>query len=243
MPKVGIIIQARLGSTRLPEKVLKPISGRPMLQLLLERVQVCQNVGKIVVATTTAAADDRLAEYCETEQIVCFRGSQENVLERYLQAAALFGIDPLVRITGDCPLVDPNLIEMLIEKHQVEQNDYTSNVITRTFPRGLDAEVVNYATLERVKALADEPHYFEHVTLYIYTHPELFQLSNLSASKEFAHPEFRLTVDTAEDFQLMEQIYQRLYQGSPIDNRLVLKLLQDDPELASLNRHIQQKKV
>lgn len=244
MAKVGIIIQARMGSTRLPGKVLKILNGRPMLWHIIQRLKAVQDADEIIVATSEKEADKPITVLSEEYGLKYFTGSEDDVLERYVKAAERYGIDVIVRITADCPLVDPGIIQELIKKHLSELNDYTSNVIERTFPRGLDAEVVNLAALEKVAGTTSENRFREHVTLFIYEHPELFRIGKLKAREPFNRPELRLTVDTDEDFKLIEIIYRQLYREHQyIRLPEVFQYLQKNPHLLELNANIEQKVV
>lgn len=244
MAKIGIIIQARMGSTRLPGKVLKILNGRPMLWHIIQRLKAVWNADEIIVATSEKEVDKPITVLSEEHGFKYFTGSEDDVLERYVTAAERYGIDVIVRITADCPLVDPGIIQELINKHLAEQNDYTSNVVERTFPRGLDAEVVNLAALKKVAGTTSEKRYREHVTLFIYEHPELFRIGNLKAREPFNRPELRLTVDTDEDFKLIEIIYRQLYRENQyIRLPEVFQYLEKNPHLLELNANIEQKVV
>lgn len=244
MAKVGIIVQARMGSTRLPGKVLKNLNGQPMLWHIIQRLKKVQNADEIVVATSDKEIDKPIAELAEESGVKYFAGSEDDVLDRFIKAAKMFEIDVIVRITADCPLADPDIIDQLIEKHFTEQNDYTSNVIERTFPRGLDAEAVNLAALEKVAAATSEARFHEHVTLFIYQHPELFRIGNLKAREPYNRPELRLTVDTEEDFKLVEYIYRDLCMiNQYISMPDVFQYLDNNPHLLKLNANIEQKTV
>ncbi len=209
--KIGAIIQARMGSTRLPGKIQKVLSGRPLLWHVIERVKRCVRVDEIVLATTVNEKDDVLESFANDNDIKFFRGSEEDVLGRYLGAAREYDIDLIVRITSDCPLIDQGTVDRLIEEHIESGADYSSNTMKRTYPRGLDAEIFSTALLEDVDKVATEKHQREHVTPYFYQNPLKFKLNDIVARGKLYHPDFRLCVDTIEDFQLMEIIYARLF--------------------------------
>lgn len=241
---VKAIIEARMTSTRLPGKVVLPILGRPTLELLIERLQRAQCLGGIVVATTTNATDDVLEALAVRLGVECFRGSEEDVLGRVLGAAGATGAELIVEITGDCPLVDPAIIDHLVGIYRTNRYDYVSNTLKRTYPRGLDVQVFSSATLAEVARLTDDPVDHEHVSLYIYEHPERFRLFNLESGLPEKYWDLRLTVDTPEDFALIQGIYERLYPGNPkFAMRDILDLLDRNPDLLDLNKHIRQKAV
>ena len=241
---VKAIIEARMTSTRLPGKVILPILGRPTLELLIERLQRSQCLDGIVVATTTNSTDDVLEALSAKLGVECFRGSEEDVLGRVLGAARASHTELIVEITGDCPLVDPAIVDQLIGIYRANRYDYVSNTLKRTYPRGLDVQVFSTATLGEVAGLTDDPADHEHVSLYIYEHPERFRLFNLESGLPERYGDLRLTVDTPEDFALIQGIYERLYPDNPtfaMDH--VLALLDQHPDLLELNRHIRQKAV
>lgn len=242
--KVVAIVQARLGSTRLPGKVLKDIEEKPMLWHVFHRLQSAQEVDELALATTTSPQDDQLEQFAQGLGLACFRGEEEDVLSRYLGAAVEFKADIIVRVTSDCPLIDPLIVDSIIKGHLDSNADYTSNTLKRTYPRGLDTEVLSFRTLERAYKEASKQYEREHVTPYIWQHPELFKLHNVEAEGKLRRPDLRLTVDTEEDLELICEIYKQLYQ----DNNLftieqVIDLLDQHPGLALINAHVQQKRL
>lgn len=241
---IGIIIQARMTSTRLPGKVLRQVNNKPLLQYMVERLQRIQLADQIVIATTTNQTDDCIAELATRLDIGCFRGSEEDVLDRVLQAAKAFKIDIIVETTGDCPLIDPIESNKVIEKYLANDVDYVSNVLQRTYPRGMDTQVFSTATLDKVAQETQDPIDREHVSYYIYQHPEQFNLANISAPSALNHPEVRLTVDTIEDATLIETLIKNLYADEPCPSlEVILKHLQENPKLLEINQHVEQKKV
>ncbi|NWF37922.1 NTP transferase domain-containing protein [Mariprofundus sp. NF] len=233
------ILQARLSSTRLPNKVLLPLFGKPMLVRQIERVMRSNRIDQLVVATSDGASDDAIETLCDSLNISCFRGSLDDVLDRFYQATVMQGPDHVVRLTGDCPLADPDVIDGVIQMHLLNQNDYTSNCIHPTFPDGLDVEVIRYEALKEAWSNAELKSQREHVTPYIYQHPERFKISNYYHSGEnLSH--LRWTVDEARDFELVTEIYQRLYPEKPEFNMHdVLELLEEHPVLKAINTHIE----
>lgn len=242
--RIVATIEARMESSRLPGKTLGPILGRPMLELLIERVRRARRVDEVVVATTDHAADQPIEDLARRLGVGCFRGSSDDVLDRVLKAAQAHRADLMVELTGDCPLLDPEVIDQVIALFLSGGYDYVSNALTRTYPRGLDTQVFPTRVLEEVAGLTQDPADRENVSLYIYEHPERYRLGNLEAPPELRHPEFRLTVDTAEDLALIREIYQGLYPGKPeFALADVIRLLQQQPELLEINRNIKQKAV
>ncbi|KFL16175.1 acylneuraminate cytidylyltransferase [Geobacillus stearothermophilus] len=242
--KVAAIIQARMGSTRLPGKVLKKVLGKTLLEYQIERVKRAKTIDEIIIATTTKESDDPIVQLCQQLSIPYYRGSEEDVLSRYYEAATKFNVDVVVRLTSDCPIIDPNVIDKVVE-HYLENKDrydYVSNTLTRTYPRGLDTEVMSYEVLKRVHEEAKELVYREHVTAYIYHHPDQFRLCNVSNEKD--ESKHRWTVDTEEDFILIKNILETLYPINPLFTlEDVIRILQDKPEWVEINAHIEQKKL
>lgn len=242
--RIEAFIQARMESTRLPGKVLKKVLGKPLLEFLIERLYYSKEIDEIVVLTTREIADDPIVSFCEEKKIPCLRGSEEDVLDRYYQAALQRKIDGIVRITSDCPLIDPDVVDQLIKtfRREYPKLDYVSNTLERTFPRGLDAEVFSFNALEKAFQNAIYPEEREHVTLYLYRHPEQFTLKNIAHIPSLGH--HRWTVDTPEDFALIRLILENLYPIQP-QFRLndILDLLSHHSEWIKLNAHIEQKKL
>jgi spore coat polysaccharide biosynthesis protein SpsF len=242
--KTAAIVQARTTSTRLPGKIVAPILGRPMLELLIERLRRARHLDQVIVATTSNGTDDVVESLCERVQAGCFRGSEDDVLDRVLRTARAYAVDLIVEITGDCPLIDPNVVDRLIEMHQEGGVDYVANVLKRTYPRGLDTQVFRTTVLEEVAHLTQDPVDHEHVSLYIYEHPERFRLQNLESNLPERYWNLRLTVDTPQDFALIKAIYEELYPKDPAFGLGdVLALLDRRPDLAALNQDIRQKSV
>lgn len=234
------IVQARMGSHRLPGKILMPIGGEPMLTRVVGRVQRASEVHKVVVATTVEAADDAVEALCRERGFACFRGDEDDVLSRFVGAAARHEAEVIVRITADCPLIDPGVIDALIALFRRSGADYASNShATRTFPRGLDAEVFSRAALERADALDQDPGTREHVTPFLYRSGR-FRLAELTAEVDASG--WRWTVDTAEDLDLVRRIYGAL-DTPDFTLEQALALCEQHPEWRSVNQHIVQKTV
>ena len=242
--KTVAIIQARLGSTRLPGKVLHLIKGKPLIVHMLDRLKQCRMIDALVLATSSLPQDRPLFELASREKIEGFAGSEEDVLDRFYQAAKLYQADVVVRLTGDCPLIDPVVTNFIIESHLKRGKDYTSNTVTRSYPRGLDTEVMSFAALKKASQEATKPYEREHVTPYIYDHPKDFSIEQVVAEGSLNQPDLRLTVDTPEDFKFVQEIFNRLYDQKPhFSITDILNLLNAQPELKQINAHIQQKLI
>ena len=195
--RIDAYIQARMGSTRLPGKVLKKVLNKPLLEFLVERLSQCEEIDEIIILTTNQPADDCIASFCEERSIALFRGSENDVLQRYYQAALERKSDAIVRITADCPLIDPEIVDQVIHlflNEDPKELNYVSNTLERTFPRGLDVEVFSFQALQEAYQNAIAPAEREHVTLYMYRNPACFCLKNLAHSPSLSH--HRWTVDT-----------------------------------------------
>lgn len=228
------ILQARMSSSRLPGKVLKPLAGKPMLLRQIERIKKSAFIDILVVATTTEVSDDAVATMCKENDILCFRGSLENVLDRFYQVAKQYQPDHIIRLTGDCPLIDSDIIDKVIKQHINHGNDYTSNAIIPTFPDGLDTEVFTMKTLEKINNEANRPSLKEHVTLYVNENQTLFKIENVANEEDLSN--LRWTVDEPEDYELVYQIYEDLYPRDPTFTfHDVLKFLNENKELQKLN--------
>lgn len=239
-PQVSALVQARIGATRLPGKVLETIEGKPMVQHVVSRLRLSRNVDDIVLAIPDTKEDDVVEEFAREQNISCFRASEQDVLSRYYEAAKAFNCELIVRITADCPLIDAQIVDEVIERHLASRADYTSNTIKRTFPRGMDTEVFSYQTLEKAYQEATEAYQREHVTPYIYEHADVFKLQNVEAVGEARRPEIRLTVDYPEDLELVRRIYQALGEKS-LRVVEVIRFLDANPGVAKINAHCEQK--
>ena len=239
--KIIAIIQARMGSTRLPGKVLQDIGGETMLARVARRTQRASLLDGVLVATTTQTADDAIAAECGRLRLPVYRGSEDDVLDRYYQAAQAAQADAVARITSDCPFIDPAVIDKVVSAFLRERPDYASNFIKRTYPRGLDTEIMRFAALEQAWREAAETYQRAHVTPYIHQQPDKFRL--LSVENETDASRYRWTVDTADDLAFARAVYRRLGNDDSFGWLDALALLRREPELAELNRHIQQKSL
>lgn len=235
-----IIVQARMMSTRLPGKALKIVLDKTLLGYELESLQKVKRASGLVVATSLNPADQQIIDFCKTLHISTFRGSEENVLERYYLAAKFFHADIVVRVSGDCPLIDSSIVDQAIEFFSKEPSDYVSNTLKRTFPRGMDVEVFSFASLEKAYQEASLEPEKEHVTPYIYHHPKIFRLRQFFADSDESN--YRLTVDTQEDFVLVKRIIEHLYpQKQSFNLKDIVNLLKAHPDWALINAHVKQK--
>ncbi|MET3698885.1 spore coat polysaccharide biosynthesis protein SpsF [Bacillus oleivorans] len=231
------IIQARVSSSRLPGKVLKPIIGLPLILRQIERVKRSNYIDYLLVATSREPSDDPIEHLCKDNQILLFRGELDNVLDRFYHAALAFSPAHIVRLTGDCPLSDPELIDHMIEFHLHGNFDYTSNTIEPTFPDGLDVEVFRFTCLQQAWKEAALPYQKEHVTPFIYELPDRFKLGSYKNLKDLSH--LRWTVDEPADFKLVKKIYEALYPVNPLFNTEdILVFLESHPDIQNLNKHI-----
>jgi len=240
--KVVAIIQARMGSTRLPGKVLEDIAGRPMLEYVVNRTCRAKNLDDIVVATTTQLTDGIIVDLCQKRGWHFFRGGEEDVLDRYYRAALAFNADIIVRITSDCPLIEREIIDKAAKEFlsSYPEVDYVSNTLTHTFPRGLDVEVMSFNAVEQAWREDSNPAWREHVTPYIYCHPEKFRIRNVANDVDYSY--MRWTVDTIEDLTFIRKIYDH-FQNDTFTWRDVIDLLKIHPGWLKINQHVQQKVV
>lgn len=242
--RVVAIVQARMASSRLPGKVLRPILGRPMLEHLVERAGRAENVDAVVVATSVEPADDAIEEASRRMGIGCYRGSEDDVLLRVVEAARAFDVEVIVELTGDNPLVDHRIIDAVVDRYFETGVAYASNTLDRTAPLGINAQVFSLPVLEEVLRLTDDPADHEHVSLYIYEHPERFSLASVSDDLPPSAAELRLTVDTEEDFRLVNEVFGRLHPGdADFSTSDVVALLDREPALRSINAEVQQRQV
>lgn len=244
--KIGAIIQARTSSTRLPNKVLKPLpanSETNVLQQVIRRVNQSKLIDGVIIATTTHAADEKIVKVAKKENVKFYRGSLENVLERYYCAALENDLDIIVRITSDCPCLDFNILDEIIKKHIDSTADYTSNTLTRGFPRGIDVEVFNFNVLEKAYKNASEDFEKEHVTPFIYkTHPNDFKIVQYKTNDD--NSDIRITLDTPQDYALLCSVYDNLYdENNFFSLKDILDLFNNKSYLKLINSEITQKRV
>jgi len=254
MNETLIILQARMSSSRLPNKVLMPILGKPMLAQQIARLSTIKTPHKLIVATSDQQGDDAIENLCQQLKVSCFRGSLNDVLKRYVQAAQGYihaynksnlknisnisnKVKTIVRLTGDCPLIDSEIIDKVINVYLSTKVDYCSNCAPATLPDGLDVEVFSFTALEQANKLARKPSEREHVTPFIRNNPALFSTANYNHHPDLSH--YRWTVDEAVDFKFVTKVYQALFDKNPYFNlNDIVNLMQQQPELIKINQDI-----
>lgn len=233
----GVIIQARMGSQRFPGKVLKPVLGKPLLAYLVQRVRSCKNVSKIVIATSRLSGDDAIEAFCRDFGVDCCRGSEEDVLDRFFQCATFYEMKKIVRITGDCPLIDPELLSGVI-KFYAENPEYDLVKTGPTYPEGFDAEILSMKSLEIAWQEAKLKSQREHVTTFLWENDRRFKIKWLSLKEDYSF--LRLTVDEPLDFEVVQSVIERLYPqtGGNFNLKDILALYQGEPALFKKNANI-----
>ena len=242
--KIGCIIEARMTSSRLPGKVLIDIVGKPSILRQIERTRNSKYIDSIIVATTTNREDDKLVALLESENIPYYRGSEDDVLGRVAETAEYFNLDAIVEITGDCPLVDIDESDLVIERYINGDYDLVANNILRTYPIGMDTRIMSNRVLQESAQLSTDPPHREHVCLYLYENPYNYIFSNIEAPLFLRDPQLRMTLDTIEDYRFICAIYEELYpQNTKFSLYDMMKLLNRQPELRQIVASVQQKKV
>lgn len=245
--KIGAIIQARTGSTRLPNKILKylPIgSNITVLEQDIRRIKKSRYLNEIIIATTESSEDNQIVKISEKENVKFFRGSEKDVLARHYFAARENNVDIIVRVTSDCPCIDAEIIDMVIEEYLKDTSyDFVATVLERTFPIGLDVEVIGFSALEKAYNEAEKDYQREHVSDYIYENPDKFKLKNVLAPDKYNNPQLRITLDTKEDYMLLCAVYDYLYyKNNNFSSEDVVKLFSEKPWLFCINDNSIQKK-
>jgi spore coat polysaccharide biosynthesis protein SpsF len=236
--KVVAVVQARMGSTRLPGKVLLEVAGAPMLQRMIERVSFARTLSEVVVATTSDASDDPVRDLCARRGFQCVSGHPTDLIDRHLQAAP--DADVVVKIPSDCPLIDPRIIDRVVGEFLVAPAafDYLSNLHPPSYPDGNDVEVMPRAALELAFHQARRPHEREHTTPFLWDDPARFRLGNVSYQRDLSMSH-RLTVDYPADYALVKAVYAALQrQGDPFSLEEILAFLDQHPEVYALNHHL-----
>lgn len=245
--RIIAIIQTRMASTRLPGKVLMKAVGKTFLELLLERVKHSKHIKETIIATTTNPKDDVLFDFCKQKNILVFRGSENDVLDRYYQTAKEFNADLIVRITSDCPLTDMHIVDRVIDTFLKGNYDYVSNIAPPTYPDGLDVYIFSFKALEnawketkytenpQTQSEKDDNYRREHVTPYFWQNPKTFKVGNVS-QKEDLSQKHRWTLDYEEDYQFIKRVFEELYkEGQTFYMEDILKLVKEKPEVYALN--------
>ena len=244
--KVVCLVQARVGSTRLPGKILKEICGKTILHHEIDRLKKCKEIDEIVIATTDKEDDDKIVNEAKKLSVKYFRGSENDVLSRFYYAAKENNADIIVRVTSDCPCIDFEILDKMLiyfkEKYKEKQVDYLSNTIKRTYPRGYDIEIFTFSALEKSYINAKKEYEREHVTPYIYDKTNNFL--KLSFENKDDYSEYRVTLDTIEDFIVIKNIFENLYYKNPYFKlNDVVQYLNDNLHIVDINKHIEQKKL
>ena len=233
----GCIIQARMGSTRLPGKVLMKLDKQnTVLDYVIQQLKHCKNIEKIIIATTSLKEDDVIETFAKNNNILYFRGNSLDVLDRYYQCAKLYNLTIIIRITADNPLIDPNIVEKVLTEFKLHSYDYVSNVVVRSFPYGTETEVFSFDALEKGWNNAKNDNEREHVTPYFYNNPKKFKVHNVQHQNDLSL--FRWTVDQIEDFTLVKNIISKI-DKRPILMDDIMSLLTKEPDLLTINKNVQ----
>lgn len=237
MSKTVTIIQSRFASTRLPGKIFLPLAGAPLLVRMVERVRAAKLVGEVVVASTTDVVDDQVEELCRAHAIPCYRGHPTDLLDRHFQCAMSYGAQVVLKIPSDCPLIDPAVVDRVIEKFLASGADYVSNLHPPSYPDGQDVEVVAFDILKEAWARSTKDFEREHTTPYIWERPEQFRILNVAwetgRDLSMSH---RITIDYWEDYELIARVYERLYpRNACFGLQEIMQLLEQEPELLAIN--------
>jgi spore coat polysaccharide biosynthesis protein SpsF len=239
--KINATIEARMGSSRLPGKVLLEVLGKPILWWMVERVKKSKFIDNIIIATTISKKDDDIVKFCRKYNIDYFRGSEENVLDRVLKAHKKFNTDIIVELTGDCPLIDANIIDQCINFYLKNDYDYVSNCVERSYPDGMDVQVYNTKILEEISKQNDLTDLDkEHVTPYIYQSGK-YKIYTLIAPKQYFYPDLGLTLDTKEDFEVIKQILEH-FNKKDFSLKDILKFLDKNPQIL-VNKYVKRKRL
>ena len=241
MQKLGCTIEARMGSTRLPGKVLKKVNGRSMLDLMVSRVRMVPEIGEIIIATTLNKNDDAIAEEARNLGVRFFRGSEDDVLSRVLGAVIENRFDKFVALTGDCPLIDPVIISKVIAEFGNKKIDYISNALIRSYPDGMDTQVLTQVALKKSSDLTKDTVEREHVTLHICRNPKIFQIKNFLAPDNLFWPELGLTLDQPEDLKLITGIFEYFWPRLDFSCLEIIEYLNKNPKILSINALVKRK--
>lgn len=235
-----VIIQARMGSSRLPGKILKPLSDVDVLTYDIARCRAIHGVSEVIVATSSLPQDDAIAKWCELNQVAYFRGSEDDVLDRYVQCAKMYKPDYVMRVTSDCPFVDYEMATEMVELMHCEQKDIV--LLEGEIPRGLAVEIIAYNALLKIHEVGKEPRHREHVTYYAYEFVEQFETVKYSVPANRQAPELRITLDAEEDYEMLVKVAKH-FNDPLVSSVTVIDYLKATPEVAKINAHIEQKPV
>lgn len=235
---INAIIQARCGSTRFPNKVFADIAGKPLLWHVVDRLKYAKRIDEIIVATTLNPKDDKIEKWCQTENVKCFRGSEDDVLNRYYCTSVEFPSDAIARVTADDPFKEPEVIDRVINKLIDEKLDLATNNFPPSFPEGLDCEVFTFSVLELMEKSTHDAFEREHVTQYVYHHPEKFRIGNVMSDKQLSS--YRWTIDNQEDYEMVKAVYERRKTDSTgimlMDE--ILEILEEHPDILTINAQV-----
>jgi spore coat polysaccharide biosynthesis protein SpsF len=239
MARVVASIEARMGSSRFPGKVLADVCGQPALTRLVRRLRRCANVDDIVLATTDRPGDDALEAWARHEDVAVYRGSEDDVLQRVVNAQRMMASDIVVEVTGDCVLIDPEIIDLGVATFLANDCDVVTNALRTSFPMGIDVQVYRRRDLEAVAETVFDPPVREHVSLYFYEHPERYRLLHLLAPARWHAPEYRFQLDYPEDHRFISEVYGRLepIYGDTFGVDEIMRLLREEPALLAINCH------
>ncbi len=243
-PYIAVIVQARRGSSRLPDKVLMDIEGKTMLGWVISRLKNSRLTDDIIIATTTNENDDAIVEEALKYGVKYFRGSEDDVLDRYYQTAKHFNVEIVGRITSDCPLIDPALIDEVLSYflENIDKYDFCANTLKRTYPRGIGFSFVKFPALEKAWKEAKQPYERVHVMPYIREHPRIFKLCSYEKEGE-PLDNLRWTVDTEDDLKFVREIFKRLKNPEKAPWTEILRIIENEPELININKHVKQKEL
>jgi spore coat polysaccharide biosynthesis protein SpsF len=238
--RVAVVVQARMGSSRLPGKIMMPLAGKAVLQRVIERVS-CAKFDDVVVALPDCVTNDEAAELAKRAGATVVRGDEDDVLSRYLLAAQAVHADAIMRVTADCPLIDPDVLDQMVEIFKTGAYDLVSNARVRTFPRGLDAELFTRASLDAMATEATLASHREHVTPFLYAHPERFMIHDFVSETDLSN--WRLTLDTPEDLALLTRIFDLTEGPDTLRLAETRAIVAAHPELLAINAFIEQKEI
>tara|TARA_Y100000590_G_scaffold77159_1_gene85410 strand:- start:1313 stop:2053 length:741 start_codon:yes stop_codon:yes gene_type:complete len=242
--KTSAIIEARMGSNRLPGKVLMQAAKKPMLEHLINRLKKVKTIDEIILATSENTKDDILIEFANKNKIKYFRGSENDVLSRVLNAGKHYDVEDIVGITGDCPIIDPNIVEQVISIYKNNDVSFVTNALVRSFPDGMDAIIYNLSTLKKSSDLAKTKKEREHTTLNMNSNPKIFSYINLVSPPELHWPELGLTLDEEEDYIFLKKIIEHFEVKNPFFTCSdVIKLIKANPELQMINNNVKRTNI
>ena len=238
--KIVASIQVRMGSSRLPGKVMMPILDKPVVGHLIDRLQICRKLDEVIVATSVDPANDVIEAYCRSRDVPCFRGSEDDVLLRTLEALEWRQADVGVEVFGDCPLIDPAIVDDIVSIYldADEPYDFVGNDLKTTYPPGMDVEVFSVKALRHSSESIDDMSIREHGTLYIRQNPDIYRIINIEAPADITRPELEIEIDTAEDFEVIKSIIE-YFDGRPdVSVRELIKFMDDHPGISAQNRDV-----